>query len=236
MNNYKYNFNTIYPHALDMYNLDIQSNEYETVALSAWEKIGNKQYKLYHFRDTPEKIAEHTWAIKLPCNVDVIEAVTADWEDSQKTSSVYNHPEHHSQYVEQYIESRKHNTNPLYLSGKYIKYRLEDNHLILDSYFPNVNILYKGYVADEEGLPYLTEKELEAIVAYCAYISDLKEARITRDKSTMELALYMEQKWKKACTQARIPDYINQNEFDEILNVSSSWDRKRFGKSFKPIR
>lgn len=60
MNNYKYNFNTIYPHALDMYNLDIQSNEYETVALSAWEKIGNKQYRLYHFRDTPEKIAEHT--------------------------------------------------------------------------------------------------------------------------------------------------------------------------------
>jgi hypothetical protein len=23
---------------------------------------------------------------------------------------------------------------------------------------------------------------------------------------------------------------------DEILNVSTSWDRKRFGKSFKPIR
>jgi hypothetical protein len=23
---------------------------------------------------------------------------------------------------------------------------------------------------------------------------------------------------------------------DEILNVATSWDRKRFGKSFKPVR
>ena len=44
-----------------------------------------------------------------------------------------------------------------------------------------------------------------------------------------------EQKWKNLCTQARIPDYMNQNEMDEVLNVATSWDRKRFGKSFKPI-
>ena len=47
---------------------------------------------------------------------------------------------------------------------------------------------------------------------------------------------YLEQNWKTLCTQARVPDFINQNEMDEILNVSVSWDRKRFGKSFKPIK
>jgi hypothetical protein len=51
----------------------------------------------------------------------------------------------------------------------------------------------------------------------------------------MRLASYMEQEWKRLCTRARVPDYLNQNEMDEILNVSTSWDRKRFGKSFKPI-
>jgi hypothetical protein len=52
----------------------------------------------------------------------------------------------------------------------------------------------------------------------------------------MQLAQLLDVKWKNLCTQSRVPDYINQNEMDEILNVSTSWDRKRFGKSFKPIR
>jgi hypothetical protein len=59
---------------------------------------------------------------------------------------------------------------------------------------------------------------------------------MTRDASTFQMAQVMELKWKSLCTQARVPDYLNQNELDEILNVSTSWDRKRFGKSFKPIR
>jgi hypothetical protein len=57
----------------------------------------------------------------------------------------------------------------------------------------------------------------------------------TRDQATLQLAQLMEQKWKNLCTQARVPEYLNQNEMDEILNVQTSWDRKRFGKSFKPI-
>lgn len=219
-----------------MYGVEISPNDYESVALSAWEKIGNKQYRLYKFSEKPEKVSDKLWRVKLPCNAFAIEAVTSNLEDSQRTSNQYDFPNTYSGYVEQYIETWKRGTNSLYASGKFIKYRMEDNTLLFEWCYPVVNVLYKGYVADEEGLPYLTEKELDAIVAYCAYVHDLKEARISRDKSTMELAMYMEQKWKKACTQARIPDYINQNEFDEILNVSNSWDRKRFGKSFKPIR
>ena len=63
-----------------------------------------------------------------------------------------------------------------------------------------------------------------------------KKALLTRDGASMQLAQILEQKWLKLCTQARVPDYINQNEMDEILNVATSWDRKRFGKSFKPIK
>jgi DNA-binding TFAR19-related protein (PDSD5 family) len=52
----------------------------------------------------------------------------------------------------------------------------------------------------------------------------------------MEIAMYMEQTWKRLCTSARVPAHLDQNQMDEILNVATSWDRKRFGKSFKPIR
>jgi hypothetical protein len=63
-----------------------------------------------------------------------------------------------------------------------------------------------------------------------------KKALMTKDNATMQLAMILKQQWDKKCTQARVPDHINQNEMDEILNVGASWDRKRFGKSFKPIR
>ncbi len=96
-------------------------------------------------------------------------------------------------WIEQYIEGGKVNTNALYQSGRFIKYRREQNTLYFDQPYKKVFILYKGFIADDEGLPFLTEKEVDAIAAFCAYTSDLKSARITRDKSTMELAMYMEQ-------------------------------------------
>ena len=39
----------------------------------------------------------------------------------------------------------------------------------------------------------------------------------------------------KACTAARIPDMFTQNDMDAILDVKTRWDRKQYGKSFKPI-
>ena len=83
---------------------------------------------------------------------------------------------------------------------------------------------------------YLTEKEIDAIAAFCAYSYDFKQARLTKDQATLQMAQIMEQTWKRLCSAARVPDYINQNEMDEILNVSTSWDRKRFGKSYKPMK
>ena len=66
-------------------------------------------------------------------------------------------------------------------------------------------------------------------------VADSLKALITNDPSTFQLAQSLEQKWKIKCTQSRVTE-LNQNEIDEILNVSVSWDRKRFGKSFKSIR
>jgi hypothetical protein len=107
---------------------------------------------------------------------------------------------------------------------------------MLSDKFNEVIILYKGFVADEDGLPYLNGKEVDAIAAFCAHADMFKASIRTRDQATLQLAQLMEQKWKNLCTQARVSEYINQNEMDEILNVQTSWDRKRFGKSFKPIR
>lgn len=232
----EYSFHTAYTQARELYGLELNPDEFESIGLTAWGKIGNKKYRLYKYQVVPTKSELNEYYVDLPCNVDCIEAVTTNYEDYQKTTPTTLAGNNQNGWIEGYIETRKYNTGKLYVSGKFIKYREENNKIILSDSFQVVNILYKGYVVDDDGLPYLSEKEVDAIAAFCAYTDMFKKALLTRDGASMQLAQILEQKWLKLCTQARVPDYINQNEMDEILNVATSWDRKRFGKSFKPIR
>lgn len=232
----KYSFHTAYTQLRELYGVEIGQNEFETLGLIAWGKIGNNNVKLYKYIVAPEQNELGEYFINLPCNVNEIESITAGYEDYQDTSSSEDYPLHGNKFVEGYIESRKSNTNHLYASGKYIKYRQEGNIIYLSEKFNKVIILYKGYVVDEDGLPELSEDEMDAIAAFCAYSHDFKEARMTKDKATFEMSQIMKQEWLRKCNQARVPSYISQNDMDEILNVASSWDRKRFGKSFKPLR
>ena len=232
----EYSFHTAYTQARELYGLELNPDEFESIGLTAWGKIGNKKYRLYKYQVVPTKSELNEYYVDLPCNVDCIEAVTTNYEDYQKTTPTTLAGNNQNGWIEGYVETRKYNTGKLYVSGKFIKYREENNKIILSDRFQVVNILYKGYVVDDDGLPYLSEKEVDAIAAFCAYTDMFKKALLTRDGASMQLSQILEQKWLKLCTQARVPDYINQNEMDEILNVATSWDRKRFGKSFKPIR
>jgi hypothetical protein len=72
----------------------------------------------------------------------------------------------------------------LYPSGKYIKYRLEGNRIILSDKFDTVHVLYKGPVVDETGLPLLNNKEMDAIAAFCIFAETRKQAIVTKDRNT----------------------------------------------------
>lgn len=232
----EYNFNTAYTQARELYGLELNPDEFESMGLTAWGKIGNKRYRLYRYQVEPTKTSNGEYIVELPCNVDIIEAVTTNYEDYQKTTNMTVAGNNQNGWIEGYTESRKYNTGSLYTPGKFIKYRQEGNTLFLSDSFHVVYVLYKGVIVDEEGLPFLSEKEIDAVASFCAYADMFKKALQTRDSATLQLSQILEQKWKVLCTQARVPEYINQNEMDEILNVLTSWDRKRFGKSFKPIR
>ena len=234
MNEFTYPFQTAYTQAHDMYGVEISEDEFETVGMVAWSRIGNRQTRLYRLSVQPELDDSGFWKVDLPCNADLIEAVTAYPEDANRTSNI--HETLDNTHIEEYIEQGKRATNALYMSGGYVKYHREQNTLLFDYPYEQVNILYKGFIADDDGLPFLTDKEVDAIAAFLAYTVDFKAARVTRDKNAFEFAQVMNQEWKRLCSAARVPQSISQNEMDEILNVSASWDRKRFGKSFKPLR
>ena len=44
------------------------------------------------------------------------------------------------------------------------------------------------------------------------------------------------QDWERKCQNARMPEYMSQNDMDELANVGVSWDRKAYNISYKPVR
>lgn len=69
------NFHSAYAQANLLYGLELTPEEFEEIGLIAWNKIGNRQTKLYRYRC---KIDCETLTVELPCNCDFVEAVTYD--------------------------------------------------------------------------------------------------------------------------------------------------------------
>jgi len=82
------------------------------------------------------------------------------------------------------------NTN--YISGKYAKFQRDGNLLYFDKNYGKINILYKGVIVDETGLPSLNDRESLAIATYCAYVLKRKEGLMTSNIQTIQTAQLLE--------------------------------------------
>ena len=216
-----------------LFGITMQENDWEEIALIAWNQIGNKRCKLYKYTACLNNCEN---SIELPCNCDILEAVTTDFEDFQHVSNRHDMSLPGSFTTESYIESRKAFNNPLYIPGKYVPYERVGNILYFNQPYNKVNILYKGVVLDENGLPEITDKEALAIATYCAYVSKFKEGLMTNNANIIRVSEVLKQQWLTRCDQARVPEDISQNEMDEILDAKNNWNRKIFRKSYKPLR
>lgn len=219
--------------ANQLYGLEMLPDDFEELGLVAWNRIGNKRQRLYRYC---ADINCSSNTIELPCNCDEIEAITYGFEDWNFVSNMYPHGDPYSSWAEDYIESRKAFENPLYISGRYVKYERVGNTLYLDGkYKGKIFILYRGTILDEDGLPELTIEEANAIATFCAYYNKFKEAIKYTNKNTMEIAKMLERKWLIECSQARVPSHLSQNEWNEILDAKVNWNRKIYNKSYKPL-
>jgi len=219
-------------HLSEFYGIDLDNDVFETYALHAWDKINNKIYRFYTYTGRVKN-----FKLELPCNADIIESIQVSGESVGTTNAVAdNYAYNESSLIEEHIENRRYNSSPYYSRGHYIDHERSGNSLIFKRDNFNVSVLYKGIITDEEGLPSLNYKEIEAIAKYCVYVDTFKKAMMTKDQSTMQISQLLKQEWLIACADARTPIFITQNDMDKILDVQSSWDRKRFGKSYKILR
>ena len=225
-------FNYIYTVANSLYGLELEPEQFEELGLTAWNLIGNKTVRLYNYS---ADISCDDLSVQLPCNCDIIEAVTYNHEDWNYSTNKTVNGDYNSQFTEQYIEARKLYQSPLYISGKYAKYERVGDTLYFDKDYGKVNILYKGVILDEDGLPKVNEKEALAIATYIAFATKQKQGWITNNQNIIQLAQYLYQQWLKYCDSARVPLSIDQNTMNQVLNAKSSWNRKVYNKAYKPI-
>lgn len=217
-----------------LYGVDMTEDMFEEIALVAWNLIGNKRTRTYRYRVCMDACKDNT--IQLPCNCDILEAVTTSWEDWGNVTNDTPNGDAYSGVTEQYIEHRKTFHDPLYQSGKFIKYERVGDTLYLDRPYRQVNILYRGVILDENGLPELTDKEALAIATYCAWVTKYKEGLITNNPNIVSLANKLKAQWNIQCDQAKTDQYLSQNEWDQILDAKTNWNRKVHSKSFKLYR
>lgn len=216
-----------------LYGVELQEDEFEEIGLIAWEKIGNKRAKIYRYNICMDTCSN---TVELPCNCDLLEAVTTDWEDWGNVTNDTPEGDFNSGITEQYIEHRKSFQNPLYQKGKFIKYERVGNTLYLDRPYNKVNILYRGIVLDDDGLPEITEREANAIATFCAYVTKYKEGLTTNNANLISIANDLKKQWFVECDQARTDQYLSQNEWDQILDAKTNWNRKVHSKSLKLYR
>ena len=228
-----FNFYTAYTQLRELYGIEFTPDQFETLGMIAWDKIGNRMMTTKSARvEVIEGI------VNLPCDLDELEAVTTDLPDFQSSSAIKDSWNTHNElYVEQYIDFRRGDRDHLFTEGKFVKYdQVGPREIKVYDKFKHVNLLYKTVVLDDQDLPLLNSKEVDAIAAYCAYSDTFKKGLMTRDGNMINLSQALEAKWLKLCDHARTPMSMSQNDFDAIGDSVRSWDRKTYGHSFKPIR
>jgi len=214
-----------------LYGITIKESDFEEIALNAWELIGNKHTELKEYIGDVEG-----GFLRLPCDCVEIESVSLPIVDANTTGTLIDGLDTDSISIERYIELRPNFDSPYYNEEKLVKYKQAGDKLQFDKDYKNVLVVYHGVIMDENDLPLINDKEMRAIATYVAYATTYKEGLMKKDGNIVNMANMMKQDWWKACNAARVTHTLSQNDMDAILDAKTTFDRKRYGKSFKPIK
>lgn len=221
------------------YGIEMGNEEVEEMGLIAWGRIGNRNTKLYKYTAC---INPHDLSVTLPCNAAMddqgrkcVELVTTQWEDWSTVTNYSENGDNNTSFIETQIESEKQYQSAYYLPGKVLKFEEVGDKLYFTHNYGKVNILYKGIIADEEGLPELSDKEAMAIATFIAYSEKFKEGLRTNNQNITNQAIQLQKIWLQQCDQARVTS-LNQNDMNQILEIKGSWDRSAYGRGYKGLK
>lgn len=94
----------------------------------------------------------------------------------------------------------------------------------------NIYVAAKAKLTDEEGGPLINMKQVLGVVWYVAYLKVQRDA--FAGIQGMDLR-YVRDKALTAVADAKVPENISNNEWNQIMDAKVSFGRKTFNKDFK---
>jgi len=231
-----------------MFNIILQEEDYIEYAYRTWRKIGNIALATHCIKEpVPDNLE-----IELPCNVEFIEAVsTGDvylnntddmvyyFDGTQNIRPVVNQYYYPDILADTHMNKVSLSRTDMHPIGQLVPYEILgcNKKILLKSPMKgqNVNIIYRGQILDDDGLPCLSPKETEAIAYYVAYIITQKNA-FMKDPGAMQMLPMIKQEAEVRMAAAKIPEYVNQNFWEQVLSAKVRMDRKVFYNSYKTMQ
>jgi hypothetical protein len=261
LNNADYEYHSLFfgkSLLFELFGLELDDPTYIQFSMTALRLLGQMNTETYFYRGS---IKDNV--LQLPCNVGFLEAVSQDviYIDGQMyNEQVLNGPNWYVPFliadqVSGFPIYRKNAGVNLYVHGEYINYNftrdnegnpiLKFDDLYIDAVNPTIgqdlwndrriNVIYRGYISDNDGLIKIKEKEAEYIAYYINYIILQREffRNAQRDQSLGERYQLATQLKDQKLKQAKSPTHLTQNQANDILNALTARHVHYYGTSMK---
>lgn len=235
------NILSAYPMMIRKYGVKMQEDDFLEEALLAFKEINSIPVKKYYYI---EKLSP-TLRIQVPCNLHKIISVTASPMNVEDYASLEPYKKRNQEsdtefknvvYSNSDMKTYHFNDDKFTGVGSYINYQWEDSETILidDTRLEGleISIVYEGMVTDNDGLPMITRKHAQAIAAKLA-LSYMTRKMFEGEQGAMNVLPFIQQEASRLVQAAAIPEAITDNDLDRLLDVQTSWDRKRYNRPFK---
>jgi hypothetical protein len=227
--------------AKQRYALDMKTDEFIEMAYDVWRSIGNIATTVTrYFTKVPDDMI-----VEIPQNAEFIQSVTSvDQQAVVTTFDSGGEKERHVPAVSVRSNTPERNQSLTTSPGESINYTvLDENTIQITS--PNminndIMIVYNAINVDDDGLPLLNDKEVEAIAAEVArrwYVrksfQDVGPAANNRFVSMLQL---ITAEATRLMAAAKIDEKITDDAIDKMLDIKTSWDRKVYGRRFDLLK
>lgn len=218
----------------DRFDISITDDEFIEKAYPIWRNIGNRSGGTFSvIRTIPELMT-----VDLPADCESIKSVTT-------YDSVFNPNDYHIDSSGAYYnvslskedQSQEYNDRmpESFVTGESVNYRNEGDYIYITSpgmVGRRIAIVYHSMDLDSDSLPLLNDKEVEAIALMMA-LRDAEKAMWQGQQGAVQKLNYIKPLAEQAVVVARTPEYINDDQIDEMLNVKYSSNRKTYGDRFR---
>lgn len=212
----------------DLFGLDIPKTRFEEYAEYAFREIGTNIALV----KTESTVLVNGY-VKLPCDARIIKAVSSDLIVFSKWNAV-NIGYDDLKSIDGFYYYRDGSINNALPEGNYIDYDFIDTDTIkVDERLEGdkVYVLMYADYTDPDGWPMVTHKQALAIAWYAAFLHTQRE--LFRGIQMKVDFQYVRQEAFRKLAAARVPEYVSDNQMDQILNAKFSFNRKRYNTDFK---